>query len=77
MDAEKTYQAFIEWLANAPMTLPPSDDTIALIKARNKVGRVAVLGRKSVSAAVFARTNARLNRFCSKAGRRPPSRLRT
>ncbi len=34
MDQEKTYQAFIEWLAQAPMTFPASDDTIALIKAR-------------------------------------------
>ena len=34
MDQDKTYQEFIGWLAQAPMTFPASDDTIALIKAR-------------------------------------------
>ena len=34
MDENKTYQEFMDWLAKAPMTFPPSEDTNALIKAR-------------------------------------------
>ena len=34
MDQEQVYQAFIEWLGKAPMTFPPTENMIALIKAR-------------------------------------------